>query len=127
MTPLYHAVMQNNEAICRILLDGGADPDITDACGGIVPLPWVESCKLLIDAGANRCRGHRCGGRHTPEALMMAAARGREPITRMLLDAPAPTRLSTRRRTPTTSFAARTPSTALHLRTSLHRPSHPRG
>jgi len=89
MTPLYHAVMQNNEAICRILLDGGADPDITDACGdlgGMVPLHWVESdsiCKLLIDAGAKVDVIGAAGG--TP--LMMAAARGREPITRMLLDA----------------------------------------
>ena len=89
MTPLYHAVMQNNEAICRILLDGGADPDITDACGppyGMVPLHIVESdsiCKLLIDAGAKVDVISAAGG--TP--LMMAAARGREPITRMLLDA----------------------------------------
>ena len=86
-TPLCAAVCWGHRAAARVLLAGGADPNLPEE-GGFTPLIWAaiggwdECAADLLDAGANPNLADAYG--RTP--LYLAAERGSLPLTRRLLE-----------------------------------------
>ena len=85
---LHDAVWSGRVEIVRLLLQAGADPNITHLEAGSTPLDYAavknepEIAQLLLDRGANVRAVNRSGS----TALHLAAARGYTAVARLLLD-----------------------------------------
>ena len=85
-TPLMYAVLYGDAAAARLLLDGGADPNIRNDAGATA-LMWavsdVEKTRLLLDRGANPNAKSDDG--RTP-LLIASGLFGGAPVVKLLLD-----------------------------------------
>ncbi|CAN0435953.1 unnamed protein product [Ascophyllum nodosum] len=87
-TILHLAAMRNQEDMVKLLLAGGADPDVHDKGEGLTPLMWAaqlghaEVAILLLEAGADSEQEDR----EDLTALHWAARMGKERTLAVLLD-----------------------------------------
>jgi ankyrin repeat protein len=85
-TPLMYAVLYGDVAATRLLLDGGADPNIRNDAGATA-LMWavsdLEKTRLLLDRGANPNAKSDDG--RTP-LLIASGLFGGAPVVKLLLD-----------------------------------------